>query len=133
MVLIDSSVWIDYFNGRHTRETDHLDAVLSADVAATGDLILVEVLQGFRDDSDFAVAKRALSKLPSFDLLGRERAARAASRYRELRKAGVTVRKTVDVIIGSFCIDEGLPLLFSDRDFLPMVKHFGLVPVIRLH
>ena len=133
MVLIDSGVWIDYFNGRHTRETDHLDAVLSADVAATGDLILVEVLQGFRDDSDFVVAKRALSKLPSFDLLGRERAARAASRCRELRKAGVTVRKTVDVIIGSFCIDEGLPLLFSDRDFLPMVEHFGLVPVIRLH
>ena len=133
MVLIDSGVWIDYFNGRHTRETDHLDAVLSADVAATGDLILVEVLQGFRDDPDFVVAKRALSKLPSFDLLGYERAARAASRYRELRKAGVTVRKTVDVIIGSFCIDEGLPLLFSDRDFLPMVERFGLVPVIRLH
>ena len=133
MILVDSSVWIDYFNGQRTRETDHLDALLGDEVAATGDLILVEVLQGFRNDSDLAAAKRAMSKLPSFDLLGHERAHRAASRYRELRKAGVTVRKTVDVIIGSFCIDEGLPLLFSDRDFLPIVEHLGLSPVVRPH
>ena len=133
MILIDSSIWIDYFNGRLTRETDHLDALLGADVAATGDLILVEVLQGFREESDFASAKRALSKLPSFDLLGSRRAEQAAGRYRELRRAGVTVRKTIDVVIGSFCIDEGIPLLFSDRDFLPMVEHLGLVPGIRLH
>ena len=133
MILVDSSVWIDFFNGRLTRETDHLDTLLGTDVAATGDLILVEVLQGFRDDADFASAKRALSKLPSFELLGRERAERPAGRYRELRKAGVTVRKTVDVVIGSFCIDEGIPLLFSDRDFLPMVEHLGLVPGVRLH
>ena len=133
MILIDSSIWIDYFNGRLTRETDHLDALLGTDVAATGDLILVEVLQGFRDESDFAIARRALSKIPSFDLLGSRRAEQAASRYRALRKAGVTVRKTVDVVIGSFCIDEGIPLLFSDRDFLPMVEHLGLVPVIYSH
>ena len=133
MILIDSSIWIDYFNGRLTRETDHLDALLGTDVAATGDLILVEVLQGFRDESDFAIARRALSKIPSFDLLGSRRAEQAASRYRALRKAGVTVRKTVDVVIGSFCIDEGIPLLFSDRDFLPMVEHLGLVPVIYPH
>lgn len=133
MILIDSSIWIDYFNGRLTRETDQLDALLGADVAATGDLILVEVLQGFREESDFASAKRALSKLPSFDLLGSRRAEQAAGRYRELRRAGVTVRKTIDVVIGSFCIDEGIPLLFSDRDFLPMVEHLGLVPGIRLH
>ena len=133
MILVDSSIWIDYFNGRLTRETDHLDGLLGADVAATGDLILVEVLQGFRDEADFASARRALFKLPSFDLLGSRRAVQAARRYRELREAGVTVRKTIDVVIGSFCIDEGLPLLFSDRDFLPMVEHLGLVPGIRLH
>ena len=133
MILIDSSVWIDYFNGRSTRETEHLDALLGTDAAATGDLILVEVLQGFRNDSDFATARRALSRLPSFDLLGSRRAEQAASRYRALRKAGVTVRKTIDVVIGSFCIDEGIPLLFSDRDFLPMVEHLGLVSGIRLH
>ena len=133
MILVDTSVWIDYFNGRSTRETDHLDALLGSDVAATGDLILVEVLQGFRNESDFASARRALSKLPSFELLGSRRTVQAASRYRELRRAGVTVRKTIDVVIGSFCIDEGVPLLFSDRDFLPMVEHLGLVSGTRLH
>ena len=127
MILVDSSVWIDYFNGRRTRQTDYLDGLLGNDVAATGDLILVEVLQGFRADADLAAARDAMSRLPSFDLLGRERVDRAAGRYRELRAAGVTPRKTVDVVIGSFCIDEGLPLLFSDRDFLPMVSHLGLV------
>ena len=131
MILVDSGVWIDYFNGIHSPETDHLDALLGSETAATGDLILLEVLQGFRADTDLAAARRALSSLPYFDLLGRERAHRAAGRYRELRKAGVTVRKTIDVVIGSFCIDEGFPLLFSDRDFLPMVRHLGLVSVIR--
>ena len=116
-----------------TPETDHLDALLGNDVAATGDLILLEVFQGFRTDAHLAAARRAMSSLPYFDLLGCERAHRAAGRYRALRKAGVTVRKTIDVIIGSFCIDEGIPLLFSDREFLPMVEHLGLVSVIRSH
>lgn len=126
MILVDSSVWIDYFNGSATPETERLDGLLATDVVATGDLILAEVLQGFREDVHFAAAKRALATLPAFDLLGRERAYGAADRYRELRKAGITVRKTVDLIIGSFCIDEGLPLLFADRDFLPMVELLGL-------
>lgn len=133
MILVDSSVWIDYFNGVPTQETIRLDGLLGQDVAAIGDLILVEVLQGFRSDSDFKAAKRSLSKLPSFDLLGQERAERVAMRYRKLRKNGVTIRKTVDIIIASFCIDEGFPLLFSDRDFLPMVKYLGLKPAIYLH
>lgn len=133
MILVDSSIWIDYFNGRSTLETDHLDTLLGTDVAATGDLILVEVLQGFRDESDLAIARRLLSKCPSFDLLGSGRVEPAASRYRSLRRDGVTVRKTIDVVIGSFCIDEGIPLLFSDRDFLPMVERLGLVPAIRPH
>ena len=131
MILVDSSVWIDYFNGTRSPETDRLDALLGNEVAATGDLILLEVLQGFRTEADLAAARRAMSNLPYFDLLGRERAHRAAGRYRELRKAGVTVRKTIDVVIGSFCIDAGIPLLFSDRNFLPMVEHLGLVSVIR--
>ena len=131
MMLVDSSVWIDYFNGTPSPETDHPDAVLGREIAATGDLILLEVLQGFRTDADLAAARRTMSSLPYFDLLGREWAHGAAGRYRELRKAGVTVRKTIDVIIGSFCIDEGLPLLFSDQDFLPMVRHLGLVSALR--
>ena len=128
MILVDSSVWIDYFNGQTTRETDYLDRSLGNEIAATGDVILVEVLQGFRRDADYDAARRALSKLPSYGMLGLERSHQAANRYRELRKSGVTVRKTIDVIIGSFCIDEGLPLLFSDHDFLPMVEHLGLQP-----
>ena len=133
MIVVDSSVWVDYFNGRRTLETDHLHALLGHDVAAVGDLILAEVLQGFRDDSGFAAARRAMSELPCFEMLGRERAERAASRYRELRKAGITVRKTADVIIGSFCIDAGFPLLFSDRDFLPMVARLGLASATPSH
>lgn len=133
MILVDSSVWIDFFNGVPTPETDRLDALLGQDDVATGDLILVEVLQGIRNDSDFRAVKRALSEFPSFDLLGRERAARAAMRYRRLRRNGVTIRKTVDVVIASFCVDEGIRLLFSDRDFLPMVKYLGLKPARYLH
>ncbi len=133
MILVDSSVWIDYFNGTPTGETDFLHQLLATDVAATGDLILAEVLQGFRVDAHFAAARRALAVLPTFDLLGQARAYRAAGRYRELRKAGITVRRTVDVIIGSFCIDEGLPLLFSDRDFLPMVDLLGLERALDEH
>lgn len=128
MILIDSSVWIDYFNGQGTRETDFLDRLLGNEVAATGDVILVEVLQGFRADADYSAARQALSSLPAYDMLGMQRSEQAAIRYRRLRKSGVTIRKTIDVIIGSFCIDEGLPLLFSDRDFLPMVEHLGLQP-----
>ncbi len=79
-------------------------------------------------EAGYAAARRALSRLPAYDMLGLERSDRAANRYRRLRKSGVTIRKTIDVIIGSFCIDEGLPLLFSDRDFLPMVEHLGLQP-----
>ncbi len=133
MILVDSSVWIDYFNGIRALETDRLHALLGNEAVATGDLILLEVLQGFRADADLAVARRAMSNLPYFDLLGRERAHRAVGRYRELRKAGVTVRKTIDVVIGSFCIDEGIPLLFSDRDFLPMVDRLGLISVVHTH
>ena len=126
MILVDSSVWIDYFNGKTTRETDYLDRFLGNDVAATGDLILVEVLQGFGTEADYSAAQRALSRLPAYGMLGVERSSRAANRYRELRRSGITLCKTIDVIIGSFCIDEDMPLLFSDRDFLPMVKHLGL-------
>ena len=126
MILVDSSVWIDYFNGQSTKQTDYLDEVLSIEPVAIGDLILTEVLQGFRDDGDFETAKRLLKELTIYEMLGTERAIRAAQYYRSLRKRGVTVRKSSDVIIRSFCIDEKIPLLFSDRDFLPMVRHLNL-------
>ena len=126
MMLVDSSVWIDYFNGKQTKQTDLLDNTLGQEPVAIGDLILTEVLPGFRNDRDFTTAKQLLEAITVYNLLGKERAIRAAVYYRTLRKRGFTVRKSSDVIIGSFCIDEGIPLLFSGRDFLPMVQHLNL-------
>jgi predicted nucleic acid-binding protein len=126
MILVDSSVWGDYFNGQSSVETDYLDGRLGREPIAVGDLILAEVLQGFRDDRDFARARDLFGALSVHRLLDPDRAVRAASNYRSLRKLGATVRKTADVIIGTWCIETGTPLLFSDRDFHPMTIHLGL-------
>lgn len=131
MLLVDSSVWVDYFNGKPTRETDLLDRLLGAELVGIGDLILAEVLQGFRDDSGYALAKRLLSALTIYELLGADRAIKVAENYRTLRKQGVTVRKTTDTIIATFCIENGFPLLFSDRDFDPFVNYLGLQSGVR--
>jgi predicted nucleic acid-binding protein len=126
MILVDSSVWIDYFSGNSSPETDFLDGVLGVSAVAIGDLILVEVLQGFRHDKDYKTAKRLLGELTTFELLGTKMALKSADNFRKLRKKGITIRKTVDVIIASFCIEHSLPLLFSDKDFKPFVEHLGL-------
>ena len=126
MILVDSSVWIDYFNGRRTWQTDTLDDLLSDVPVIMGDLILTEILQGFRSDNDFESAKSYLSDLPFLQMGGYQVAVQSAQNYRTLRKRGVTVRKTIDVIIGTFCILEGLPLLHDERDFDPMATHFSL-------
>ncbi|HLF98029.1 MAG TPA: PIN domain nuclease [Methylococcaceae bacterium] len=126
MILVDSSVWIDYFNGRPTRQTNTLDTLLGAEPLGIGDLILTEVLQGFRSDADYQAAKRALTSLSVFDMLGVELAIRSADNFRVLRKRGITVRKTADVIIATFCIEAGHSLLFADKDFQPFVDHLGL-------
>ena len=130
MILVDSSVWVDYFNGRATRETDYLDTLLGTEPVAIGDLILAEVLQGFRSDADFAAAKELMACLTLYDLLGATLALKVAENYRALRKRGVTVRKTADTIIATFSIDRGVPLLYSDRDFDPFVKYLGLKPAL---
>lgn len=127
MILVDSSVWVDYFNGVRSRETDFLDATLGIEPVAIGDLILAEVLQGFRSDADYQTAKSVLLGLTEFELVGQDLAVRAADNYRTLRRRGVTVRKTVDCIIATFCIERRLPLLYSDRDFEPFAKRLGLV------
>ena len=126
MILVDSSVWIDYFSGNGSPETDFLDGVLGVSAIAIGDLILTEVLQGFRHDKDYKTAKRLLEELTIFELLGKKMAVKSADNFRKLRKKGVTIRKTADVIIASFCIEHNLPLLFSDKDFKPFVEHLGL-------
>ncbi|MBW1719713.1 MAG: PIN domain nuclease [Deltaproteobacteria bacterium] len=126
MILVDSSVWIDYFNGISTWQTDSLDNYLSNVPVVIGDLILTEVLQGFRSNKDFETAKNFLGALPFRQIGGYNVAIQSAQNYRSLRKAGVTVRKTIDVIIATFCIIEGLTLLHDDRDFDPMESHFFL-------
>ena len=129
MIAVDSSVWIDYFNGRATPQTDRLDAALGEQPIVIGDLVLTEVLQGFRSEQAFLRAYRLLRVFPVVTMLGPALAVRAARNYRALRAAGVTVRKTIDVMIGTYCIERKLPLLYSDRDFDPMVDHLGLKAV----
>jgi predicted nucleic acid-binding protein len=126
MILVDSSVWIDYFNGRKTWQTDLLENLFSNVPIIIGDLILTEILQGFRSDNDYKTAKSFLSDLPFRQMGGYQVAVQSAQNYRILRKKGVTVRKTIDVIIGTYCILEDLPLLHDDRDFEPMVSHLSL-------
>jgi predicted nucleic acid-binding protein len=127
--LVDTSVWIDYFNGVASAQTDWLDAALGDGDVLMGDLILLEILQGIRSDSDYAVTRKQLSALEQVGLFGQHMVERCADNYRALRKKGVTIRKTADVIIASFCIDKELSLLFADRDFLPFVEHLGLQAV----
>ena len=127
MILVDSSVWIDYFRGADTPQAARLDTLLGDEMVAIGDLILTEVLQVYGSDRDFATARRLLSALSIIDLGGRDLAVLAAQNYRRLRTLGVTPRKTIDTIIASRCIERKIPLLYSDRDFDPFVKHLGLV------
>lgn len=126
MILVDSSVWIQYFNGEVNPQTDYLDEILGVEPVGIGDLILLEVLQGFRSDLGYEKAKSLLMDLPVFEMLGKDQAVRTAENYRHLRKMGITVRKTIDTIIASYCISRGFPLLFTDRDFEPFVKYLDL-------
>ena len=126
MILVDSSVWIDYFSGNNSTEADFLDRTLGNRAVAIGDLILTEVLQGFRHEKDYKTAKSLLLELTVFELLGKKIAIKSADNFRKLRKQGITIRKTADVIIASYCIEHNLPLLFSDKDFQPFVEHLGL-------
>ena len=126
MILVDSSVWIDYFRGDASAQADKLDSLLGTEPIATGDLILTEVLQGFVSDQDFNQAKKLLTSLVVVDLAGQEIAIKAARNFRALRELGITVRKTIDTLIATRCIESKLTLLYSDRDFDPFVEHLGL-------
>ena len=126
MILVDSSVWIDYFRGAATPQTERLDSLLGSEPLAIGDLILTEVLQGFSSDRDFNQAKKLLSSLDVIELGGQDIAIQAAKNYRKLRALGITARKTIDTVIATRCIAGGYTLLHSDRDFDPFVTHLGL-------
>ncbi len=126
MIIVDTSVWIDYLNGQDTAFTDHLDKALVDGDVALGDLILLEILQGIQNDKEYTRAKTTLQKLDQYEMLGHDMVIQCADYYRALRKKGITIRKTADVIIATFCIENRLPLLFTDRDFMPFVEYCGL-------
>jgi len=126
MWIVDSSVWIDYFNGVITPQTDLLDAALGQREIGLGDIILAEVLQGFRDQRDFERARDALLRFPVFTIGGVDIALKSAANLRLLRRHGITVRKTVDCLIATFVIENGFSLLHSDRDFEAFEVHLGL-------
>lgn len=126
MIVVDSSVWIDYFTGNDSPEADHLDSLLGQELIAIGDLVLTEVLQGFRADKDFHKARDLLLSFHVVNMLDTTIALKSAANFRALRKLGLTVRKTVDSIIATYCIENRLPLLHSDKDFQPFHKHLNL-------
>lgn len=127
MVLVDSSIWIDFFNDKPNPQVDILETLIATRSDVTlGDLVLVEVLQGTRQDRQF---ERMLFHLNSFKQIvisDTSVAIQAAINYRHLRKLGVTPRKTIDNLIATRCIMDDIPLLYSDRDFDPFVEHLGL-------
>jgi predicted nucleic acid-binding protein len=130
VILVDSSVWIDYFNGVIGSQARKLDDLLGAEPLAIGDLTLAEVLQGFDRERDFEQTRELLTSLTVVNLGGHEIAIQAARNFRRLRRLGITTRKTIDVVIATRCIESGYDLLHNDRDFDPFVEHLGLRSVI---
>ena len=129
MLLVDSSVWIDYFNGVKNERTDYLDRILDQVPILVGDLILAEVLQGFQKDSDFDRVRQLLLNFTKAEMLNPALTVQSARYYRSLRKKGITVRKTIDSLIATFCIEQNHELLHDDHDFDGYEKHLGLLVI----
>lgn len=126
MILVDSSVWIDYFRAADTPQVALLDTLFGRTRIAVGDLIAAEVLQGVRDDQQFKRVKKLFDSFTRLDLCDYDLAVKASENHRFLRAKGITVRKTIDTLIATRCIEDGLTLLHDDRDFMPFAKHLGL-------
>jgi len=126
MIVADTSVWIDYVNGIVSPQTNLLDIELESRRVAVGDLILAEFLQGFCSEKQFQEAKAIMDSLEYYDFVGKEMAVKSAQNLRTLRRRGITIRKTIDVLIATFCIEYGFELLHNDRDFDPMEEVLGL-------
>lgn len=116
-VLVDTSVWIDFLRGALSHQVTLLEVSIRREQTVLGDLILCEVLQGIRDDSEFQAVRRHFEAFPVLPMVGKEIAIRSAVNYRALRAKGITVRKTIDCLIATFCIEHALDLLHNDRDF----------------
>lgn len=126
MWIVDSSVWIDYFNGTRTQQSEILDRSLGQRDIAIGDIILMEVLQGFRSPRQYILAREAMLNLHIYTMGGWSMSLRSVENYRWLRRRGITVRKNVDCLIATFVIEHGFALLHDDRDFTPFERYFGL-------
>ncbi|GHV81684.1 ribonuclease VapC [Spirochaetia bacterium] len=126
MIVADTSVWIDYWNGEDTPQAVLLDRYLLTSQVVIGDLIIAEFLRDIRNDAELSLAKGYLQRQPYRCFAGKRLAYKAAENYRFLRKKGITIRKTVDMFIGTFCMEYNLPLLHDDRDFDPMEAYLGL-------
>jgi predicted nucleic acid-binding protein len=129
MILVDSSVWIDHLGNVFTRPVQRLRQLVKQERILIGDLILCEVLRGLRSETQAKEVEAALRRFELVALADPELAVKAADNYRLLRRRGITIRTTVDLIIGTFCIERGHALLHSDRDFEPMERFLGLQAV----
>ena len=126
MILVDSSVWIDHLRNTVTAPVSHLRSLISGEELLVGDLILCEILQGLRTDAEARLVEGALREFEVVSLVDPDLAAKAAANYRFLRRRGITISKTIDLLIGTYCIERGHALLHSDRDFEPMESFLGL-------
>jgi predicted nucleic acid-binding protein len=129
VILVDTSVWVARLREQNTAATAKLGSAAVREQLLIGDLILLEILQGARDDIHAARLERNMRRFPVVSLLDDALAIQGARNYRRLRSLGITVRKTADIIIGTFCIERGHALLHDDRDFVPMERHLGLITV----
>lgn len=125
-VLIDSSVWIDFFNGKKSDSVDLVNEAIDSHLILMGDLIYAEILSRFKATRHYQLAKSHLDILTKVELAGFEQASRVSMIYRDLRSTGITVRKTIDVFIASYCMHTGCHLLHSDRDFVNIGKRYDL-------
>ena len=126
MVIVDTSAWIEYLKDGVPDVAKKVDRSLEQDLVAIGDLVYCEVMQGIRSSRERGQVSSLLLSLPQFDMVGFDIAERSAANYRLLRSKGVTVRKTIDVLIGTFCAEHGFQIVHNDSDFDLMAKHIGL-------
>lgn len=129
MIVVDSSVWIDFLNGRNAPHVQRLRTVLGTDEVIVGDLMLCEVLQGLDSERAAREVETLLRRFEIVAMAGDAIAVAAAGHFRSLRRRGITVRKTIDLLIGTWCIENRRPLLHNDSDFHPMTRHLGLIEV----
>ena len=134
MIVVDGSVWIDHLKNRLTAQVIKLRDIIgsAASLILVGDLVMTEVLQELSSEREAERVERAFSRFRIAPMVGEQVAVKAASNYRSLRASGITIRRTIDLLIGTYCIEHNLPLLHAERDFLPMERHLGLRSVLTL-